>query len=405
MISVDEALQHYRDSITPLPVQTVAIADALHCVLALAPRTAIDLPPFAQSAVDGYALRTIDLEGATSANPVHLPIAADVAAGVHEVLPALPNRQCLRVMTGAPLPSACDAVVMQENVRREAGHIVVSAPIAPGRGLNKRAEEMPCGTPLGRAGQRITAGLQGALARAGVSHVKVRRPPTISVLITGDEIVPVGAASRALRPGESRDGNGLLIASWLREQGCAAPALSYVRDDPRAVAAALDHALDTSDLVITNGGTSVGDRDYIRSAAQRLGATPVFWRVAQKPGKPLYFARRGRTLLLGLPGNPGAVVAGLALHARCVLDCLQGVATPGPTLWPGRLTQALTVDAKRERLVRASHALTADGVRLTPLPGQAAHMLGNMASATALLRVPPGDRPLPVGAQLQWLAL
>lgn len=195
------------------------------------------------------------------------------------------------------------------------------------------------------------------------------------------------------------------MRSWLRERGYPEPALQYVRDDAVGVESALAAALLESDLVITTGGASVGDRDYIPAIAEQVGATPLFWKVAQKPGKPLYFARREHALLLGLPGNPAAVLVGLVVHAANILDRLQGVTPPRPMCFPGRLTDVLDADRTRERLVRASCRTTVDGVLLTPLTRQDSHMLSNLQGADALIRVPPREQPYTAGTQLNWIPL
>lgn len=405
MIAIDDALACYRDTVSPLDAQAVPACNALHHVLAAPARAGVNLPPFAQTALDGYALRSADTTAASPENPAALAVAGEIAAGVHETLAPIEPAQCLRILTGAPLPPGCDAVVAQERVDHEHGSIIVSESVASGGGINQQAEELRQGDPLGQAGQRVTPGLMAALVKAGVTDVEGHRRPRISVLVTGDEIVPAGRAPRPLRHGQIHDANGPLIRAWLHDKGYPEPAIRFVRDDAAAVEVELDAALNNSDLVLTNGGVSVGDHDYIIAAAERIGAERLFWRVAQKPGKPLYFARRGASLLLGLPGNPGSVLTGLTLHVRCVLDCLEGVTAPGPVLHPGRLAEALQPDPLRERLVRAHRDQTSDGTLLTPLPGQASHMLSNLESADALVRVPAGAEAVAAGTLLSWTPL
>lgn len=405
MISLDKALAYYDSVVSPLGTHSVKTADALNHVLAAPARSRVDLPPFTRAAVDGYALRATNTANASEINPARLKIAGDLAAGTHDSLPRIQPGQCLRILTGAPLPPDCDAVVMQEDARRDQEHITVNAPVAVGAHLHKQSEELELDELLARSGQRLTPGLLASLARAGVKSVQVYQRPRIRVLITGDEIVPAEQADRVLHPGEVYDANAPLIRTWLQARGYPEPTMRYVRDDAAVVEAELEAAFEASDLVITNGGSSAGDRDFIPSTAERLGATRVFRTVAQQPGKPLYFARHGDTPLLGLPGNPGAVLIGLVMHAPRVLDRLEGWAVPGPQLYPGRLAQPLKPTPARERLVRARRETTAHGVLLTPLPKQAAHMISNLAEADALVRIPPGDKPLPAGAPLLWTPL
>lgn len=402
MISLDDALACYQDHAIRLQSETVAIHAALGRVLAEPAAARIDLPAFAQAAVDGYALRCTDTKTATHTNPIALKINGEVAAGMDGQAAAVQPGTCVRIFTGAPLPASCDAVIRQEETTRDGANILLSDPVALGTDMRERADELQKGQQLGRAGQHISSGLLAALAMAGVSHVEVYRRPRITVLITGDEVVPAG---QKLRAGEIYDANGPLVSGWLRERGYPTPAMHYVRDDAAGVETALEVALSNADLVITTGGVSVGDRDYVPGVAEKIGATPLFWKVAQKPGKPLYFARRDNHLLMGLPGNPAAVLIGLVMHAARVLDHLEGIESPRPALYAGRLTAPLHADSKRERLVRARCETTVDGVRLSPLRKQASHMLSNLQAADVLIRVPPATQPYPAETLLYWTPL
>lgn len=403
MISIDQALAAYDRHVTPLPTEALDTRRALNRVLATAATYADDLPRFDQSALDGYALRAADVAGASPQRPVRLPLAATVAAGAHAKLAPLPPGQAVRIFTGAPLPSGADTMQPQERAQREGDTLLFTSAWPANHNIRRRGEEARAGAPLADAGQRIGPGLLAALVNAGVDSVRVHRAPRIRILVTGDELRPLGST---LQPGEIIDSNGPLAVSLLRHWGYAPAAPRTVRDDPGRLRRALGSALDQADLVLTCGGASVGERDFLADGAAALGVEKVFWRVAQKPAKPLFFGYRGSTLLLGLPGNPGAVLMGLLLHARHLLDRLEGARRPGPTWFSGRLAVAVARDARRDRLLRMRLHTDDTGVAwLQPLSQQESHMLGNLAQADVLVRVPAGDQDCAAGSCLRWTPL
>lgn len=391
MISLDQALAAYSKHLAALSSEMLGLNTALHRVLAQDVTSSTDLPRFTQSAVDGYALRSADLAGASPTQPVFLPIAGEMPAGHYAELPQLLPASCLRILTGGAVPAGADTVIPQELVERRDAGIVLHRAFAKDRNIRHRGEEIRSGALLAACGERLTPGLIAALAMAGVAEVMVYRRPRIAVLVTGDEVVTLG---QPLAAGEIPDSNGPLVNAWLQTQGYAPVAISHLRDERTRVAQALDQALTQADVVLTCGGASVGDHDHILPAAESIGVQRVFWKVAQKPGKPLYFGTRGSSLLLAFPGNPGAVLIGLVLHLRRVLDTLEGIRAPAPHWLQGRLASAVQADRERERLLRVIARIDGSGaVRLDPLPHQDSHMLSNLRSANALARLParPGD--------------
>lgn len=400
MISLNDALTAYDQALQPLPFELVPTLDALNRVLAAPAHYADDLPRFDQSAMDGYALRSTDIAAASERKPVYLPLSTTVAAGPHDELPALRPRTAARIFTGAPIPPGADCMVPQEHVLREDDRLRFTAPCPARSNIRWRGEEAVSGAPLAAAGRRIDPGLLAALVNAGVQQIVVRRQPRIRVLVTGDEIRPLGSR---LRPGEIVDSNGPLVRAVLQHWGYPAIAATPVRDHADAVTAALTQALEDADLVLSCGGASVGDRDYLPKTAQALGLRQVFWKVAQKPGKPLFFGVRDNTAMLALPGNPGAVLVGLLVHARRLLDRFEGVTDPEPRWHVGRLHSAVERDARRERLLRMHLRYDDTAVAvLQALPQQDSHMLGNLARADVLVRVPPGDSACATGEHLRW---
>lgn len=403
MISLDDALAAYAANLHALPVEMVPVTQALNRVLAQAQTSAADLPRFDQSAMDGYALRAADVASAGPDAPVRLPVGLRLAAGTHESLPALPSGVAARILTGAPLPAQADTVIPQERITLADGALLFIEPYPAQRNIRRRGEELRQGAVIAAAGQRVTPGLLASLINAGAHQLSVVRQPHVRVLTTGDEIRPVGAE---LKPGEIYDSNGPMISAMLQRWGYPAPVVEQVGDDPAAVKSALQRALQEADLVLSAGGASVGDRDFLPGTAEALGLRRVFWKVAQKPAKPLFFGVRDNHAHLALPGNPGAVLISLALHVRRALDCLEGAAQPGPAWNHARLAQPVERDSRRVRLLRMRLDHTDDGTALLQsLPKQDSHMLSNLASAQVLAWVPAGEQDCAAGTVLRWTPL
>ena len=408
MIALEDALAAYARSVRPLPVIELPVLDACGLVLAEAAHAATDLPRFDQSALDGYCFSTSDLATASDATPVRLPIVQTIAASGHRARPVLAPGTAARIFTGAMLPVGADAMQAQERAQREGDTLVFGKPFPSGRNIRRQAEELAKGTLLADAGSRIGPGLLASLVNAEVATVRVHRRPQVRIFVTGDEIRPAGTP---LKPGEIHDSNGPLIAALLRSQGIEVPAPVHLDDDPVEVRAALEQALATADLVITAGGASVGDKDFLPAAAESLGVQRVFWKVAQKPAKPLFFGIRedaghAQRLMLALPGNPGAVLISMVLHVRLVLDHLAGLKRPDLGWTWGVLDHPVDRDDERARLVRMSLRHDAQGVaRLNPLPKQDSHMLSNLGRADVLVWVEAGNDEVAAGQPLRWIPL
>lgn len=403
MIPLEDALAAYPQNLRALPGESIPVTRSLNRVLAQPQTARTDLPRFDQSAMDGYAFRAADLADASDAAPLRLPISAKLPAGTHEHLRPLQAGTAARILTGAPLPPGADTVIPQERVTREGDELVFTAPYPAQRNVRWRGEELKQGAPIAAEGQRVTPGLLAALVNAGVDEVAVFRQPRIRVLITGDEIRPLGTP---LKTGEIHDSNGPLIGAVLQRWGYPAPTIEHVPDDPQKVRDALGRALEEADLILSAGGASVGDHDFLPGTAEALGLRRVFWKVAQKPAKPLFFGLRDNRVHLALPGNPGAVLISLALHVRRVLDCFEGLAQPGPHWNAGRLAETVERDQQRVRLLRMRLDHDADGIALLhPLPKQDSHMLSNLASAQVLAWVPSGADDCAAGSVLRWIAL
>lgn len=397
MIGVDEALARIASALPALPLETVATRKALGRVLAAPAHTAHPLPLFDQSAVDGYAVRQADLQRI----PATLPLATTVAASAQRERTRLAAGTAARIFTGGLLPDNADTVVRQELTRRDGDMVTILEAVTPGTDLRREGEELARDSVVAEAGTRVTPGLLAALELAGAHEITVYRVPRIAVLITGDEVVPHGAK---LLLGQVPDANGPLIDAQLAHWGSPPLSIDYVTDHEDAVREALARSFARADLVLTSGGVSVGDFDFIPTVAERLGAERVLWKVAQKPGMPLYVARHGASLLFGLPGNPASVLVNLQVYVRDALDRMLGL-NPGAR-WRHAIAPA-RLHREREKTFWLRAIADADPqgqLRLQTLSGQASHMLGNLARANALVRVPGLHEQSGVDT-LRWLSL
>lgn len=398
LLSIEQAFQRLAESIIPLPAEFLPLDQTLGRVLASDVHAACDLPPFDQSAMDGYAVRHADL----SRHPL-LPVASTIAAAAQDRWPKLAPGQAARIYTGGVLPDGADTVIQQELALREGDEVSFRAALERGANVRRQGEELRSGARIAEAGQRVTPGLIGACAAANLPSLVVYRAPRIRLLVSGDEVVPAGST---LRNGEVADANGPLMSAWFRAQGYPAPSVVRVVDEPDVVRAALQAAFEEADLIVSSGGVSVGDRDLIGPEAEGLGARRLFWKIAQKPGKPLFVAQRGASLLMGLPGNPASVLVNLVSFVRLALDRLEGGRAQKPVFRTGLLAAATGSDSRREVWLRARAVIEPDGViRLYALPNQASHMLSNLVSANALAWLPVSEAPIPAGTSVPWLEL
>jgi len=392
LLGIDDALAEVLARVPPAVAEDVPVAAAAGRVLAAEARARVDLPPFASSAMDGYAVRAADTPGT-------LPVVGQSAAGA-PLGRALQPGESVVISTGAVVPEGADSVVPVERSEPD-GDGVRLEEVRTGQHVRPRGGDVRSGETIGVAGQLLGAAQVGALAAIGLATVAVSRRPRVAVLATGSELRPPG---EPLAPGQIYESNTTLIAAQVESAGGEALVLPPVADDPAATRDALAWGLE-ADVLITSGGVSVGRHDLVRAALRELGAVEVFWRVAVKPGKPVAFATRETTLVFGLPGNPVSSLVGFELFVRPALRALQGVAQPQPAFLPGRSAVDLPRTAERDELVRARRQVEPDGVVLQPLSGQDSHMIARAFPADALVLVPRGDGVIPAGAPVSYLSL
>jgi molybdopterin molybdotransferase len=393
LLSIDEAIDLILSRVTPLEVEDVPLADAAGRVTAEPAHSAVDLPPFPSSAMDGFALRAADTPGT-------LPVVARVAAGRPAPRP-LTAGEAMAIATGGVVPDGADSVVPIEVVTETDSTVAVAGNVAQGDNVRTRGGDLLAGDVVVEPGVRLGPAHLGALAAAGVTSVRCARPPRVAVIVTGTEL---RAPGEPLEPGQIYDANGFILAAQLRSAGAVVERLPFVTDDEAATRAAIERGL-TADALVTTGGVSVGVYDLVRAAEAELGVEEIFWRVAMQPGKPVAFGVRDRTLVFGLPGNPVSSLVGFELFVRPALLALQGLAEPRPAFRPGRLAAPARRLAARDALLRARSRVEGDTVLLEPLTGQQSHMIAHAATADVLVLVPRGDGELPTGSPVSYLSL
>ena len=395
LVSIEEAQRLILERAVPLPSERVPIDEAAGRVVVEPVRAAADLPPFASSAMDGFALRASD-------SPGTLPIGFRIAAGKPSPRPLEPG-EAMGIATGGVVPAGADAVVPIEYVVDCDNEVEIPEAVAAGANVRPAGGDVAAGDVVLPAGLALGAAQLGAAAAAGAGEVVSTRRPRAAVLATGSELQLPG---RPLAPGQVYEVNSVMLAAQLASTGALVERLRSVEDDEDAHLRALRRGLE-ADVLVTSGGVSVGPHDLVRGALGSLGAEEVFWGVAVKPGKPISFGVHGRTLIFGLPGNPVSSLVGFELFVRPALLALQGVADPLPRREPGVLAAPVRRNPHRDELVRALRRVDgAEGaVELEPLRGQDSHMIARAAAADSLVLVRAGEGVLPAGAAVEYFRL
>lgn len=381
-LTVDEALERILGGVLSLPPHEVALLDALGAVLAEDAVAVHDVPPFTNSAMDGYAVRGEDVATA----PARLRVVGDIAAGAYPTRLVGPG-EAMRIMTGAPMPDGADTVVRVEDT--DNGMDVVTVERATERGLSVRGrgEDLRGGEVVIPGGTVLRPAEIGVLATTGRPRVRVVRRPRVAVLSTGDEVVELDAP---IGPGQIRDANRYSLSAAVGAAGCVAWTLGIVADTPDALRAALRDA-SSADAVVTSGGVSVGDHDHVKPVVGEMG-TMDFWSIAIRPGRPLAFGelRDGprRVPIFGLPGNPVSALLTFELFVRPALLRMAGHANVARPRARARLLERVDKPAQLRFFARGIHDASDDTVRTTGPQGSG--ILRSMSLANCLIDLPPG---------------
>jgi len=396
LLSFATALERVLERARPLDAERVGVdSAALGRVLAEDARSPVDLPPFPSSAMDGFAVRAGDTPGT-------FPVAVRIAAG-RPAPRALGPREAMGIATGAVVPDGADAVIPIEDVVDHDNEVEVPEVVTCGANVRSSGSDLRAGDVVFSRGNLLGPSALAAIAAAGIGGVLCARRPFIAVIVTGSELEPPGTP---LRPGAIYDANTPLLAAQARTAGAEVRLTRVVVDEEGRHREALAEALAARiDVLLTSGGVSVGPHDLVRSTAAALGVEEVFWGVAVRPGKPLFFGVHENTLVFGLPGNPVSSLVGFELFIRPALLALQGAAEPGPAFEAGILARAVRRNGARDQLVRARRRDGEHGSMLEPLSGQESHMIARAAQADALVLVRRGEGELAAGDAVQFLRL
>lgn len=390
LLPVDEALQRLKEQVKPLTdTETIPLADSLHRVLAKPVHSTIQVPPYANSSMDGYAINLDDWNDDPSQL---LPISQRIAAG--SVGYTLQKKTVARIFTGAPIPEGANAVVMQELCTTKAVEgvecISISQLPKANENIRRAGEDIQSGSCMFEAGHQLRAQDIGLLASVGVTVVDVYRQLRVAVFFTGDEIVEPG---QSLAPGQIYNSNRYTLTAMLSRLGCKVIDLGNVEDTLAATIAAFKEAAGAADLIMTSGGVSVGEEDHIRPALESLGELDI-WRISIKPGKPLAFGKMNNIPFIGLPGNPVSVFATTCVLARPYIKAMQGMPFAEVKGIPVRAGFEINYSVRRQEYLRVRLRADASGEQCLELfANQSSGVLTSASWADGFAVIREGESP------------
>ena len=378
LISLEEAQAKMLAQLQPLRDRvSVPLADAVGRITALPVTSPIDVPPFDNSAMDGYAVRLADIH---ADQPLKIAGKAFAGAPFNGDWPA---GSAVRIMTGAPVPPGCEAVVMQEETREVEDGIVINAPVRAGQNIRLIGEDIRRDQPVLAAGVRLGAAELPLLASLGLAEVSVLRKLRVAVFSTGDELQPVG---QPLASGQIYDTNRFAVSLMLRKLGCEVIDLGIIKDDPQALRRAFEEADRQADVVISTGGVSVGEADFTKTMLDELGVI-TFWKLAIKPGKPFAFGRLASSWFCGLPGNPVSAAVTFYQLVQPLLAALTGQSeSPLPPRLRARAASRLKKSPGRLDFQRGVMRRGADGeLEVRSTGHQGSHVFSSFAAANCFI--------------------
>jgi molybdopterin molybdotransferase len=376
LMAYRDAVDQILSAISPIPPQAVPVERALGLVTAEAVIAPIDVPGFDNSAMDGYAVRAADIDAPGTV----LRLIDDLPAGSDPHIEIGPGTAAT-IMTGAPLPPGADAVVPWEDTERREGEVVVLRETKSGKHVRPAGEDVRAGGEVIPAGTELRPVHLGVIASLGLREVRAHPRPRVAILSTGDELAAPGDA---LKPGHVYDANGALLSAACVRAGAEVDAMALIGDEPDVIASWLRQVARHVDLIVTTGGASVGEHDWIRSILEAEGDLTL-WRIAIKPGKPVAFGRFDGTPVLGLPGNPGSAFVGMHVFVARAIRAMAARTVEPPSV-RARLGAAVKGSPSRTMFAR----VRLDGETATPLPQQSSVVLSNIIPADGFAIVPPG---------------
>ncbi|MGI8863423.1 MAG: molybdopterin molybdotransferase MoeA [Solirubrobacteraceae bacterium] len=390
LITIAQAREQVLSQVTQLAAELVDLDGGLERVLAGEILAAGDVPAFASSAMDGYAVQS---GGAGR----RLELIGESRAGSPSVL-TVADGQAIRISTGAAVPAGANAVIRQEDVRETSARaILTGADVREGANVRGAGEDMRRGASVLQRGTLLGPAELGAAAAAGAGELPVTRRPVVSVLCTGDEL---RAPGEPLGPGEIHNSNAPMLIGLARRSGAIATGAQRLADDRGATEQGLEEALAGSDVVVVSGGVSVGPHDHVKPALAALNVDERFWRVALQPGKPTWFGTRGSKLVFGLPGNPVSAVVTFALFVAPALAALLGQRPSDSQPTTATLGVGVSQNPDREQALRVKARYTRGGLTVTPNGPQGSHIVSSLVGADALALIPRGTGELPAGSSV-----
>lgn len=400
--SVDAHLADIMAVVRPLAPLGLTLPDAHGCVLAEDVTAGFPLPPFENSAMDGYAVRSVDVAGAREDAPVVLPVTGDVAAGSTTPY-TVQSGLCVRIMTGAPVPPGADAVIPVEWTDGGVAQVAIRRPAEPGHNIRRAGEDVTAGALVMPAGSHLGAAQVGLLAAVGRERVQARPRPRVVVLSTGSELVEPGTP---LAHGQIPDSNSYMLTTAARESGAIAFRVGIVPDDPRTLLDALEDQLIRADLVVTSGGVSVGAYDVVKEVLGRLGEVR-FEKVAMQPGMPQGFGAIGPDAIpfFGLPGNPVSAFVSFEVFVRPAIRRMLGVEPIYRPQVRARLTAPLRAPAGKRQYARGRLSVQEGTYVVDPVGGTGSHLLASLAQANCFVVVPEEATEVPEGATVSVMVL
>ncbi|MDZ7374302.1 MAG: molybdopterin molybdotransferase MoeA [candidate division KSB1 bacterium] len=395
MVTIEEAVRLVRENLPPRRTEILPLLDAGGRVLArrvVAPEPA---PRYTNAAMDGFAVRWSDVEPALHGRPVVLQVIGESQAG-SPFGGTVEQGQAVRISTGAMLPQGADTVVPVEDTQANKGTVTVVRADRQGQHVRLVGEDIAEGEILFEPGVELTPPRLAALAALGIREVEAFSEPRVALLITGNELV----AEEAVAPWQIHDANGPMLELVFRALGAKVVRRTRTQDQPEAIAQAIAAGYQEADLVVLTGGVSVGPHDYVKAAASAAGFQPIFWRVWQKPGKPLFVASCRNCLLMGLPGNPVSAFVCAVYYLAPAIRWLRG-GEFGWDLVSARLAQAVTNSSERPTFFQARTRRTSDGqMEIVPHAKQGSHILTSIAHANSMFLV-AAETGLPAGTAVQ----
>ncbi|OMP65752.1 molybdopterin molybdotransferase MoeA [Domibacillus epiphyticus] len=400
-IPVKEAIERVMERARPLNSEIVPLDLAYGRILAESIIASHSVPPFDRSPYDGFAVRSIDTNGASGDSRISFKVVDHIGAGTVS-MHTIGEREAVRIMTGAPLPDGADAVVMLEQTVIDGDTFTIRKSFSPLENVSLKGEDAKEGEMIVEAGTYIHPGIIAVMATFGYAKVSVSKKPVVGLLATGTELLEV---SDPLEPGKIRNSNGPMIAAQLARMGIEYRLLGTLPDDEEACYELVKKAVDECDAVITTGGVSVGDFDFLPAIYKRLGADVLFNKVAMRPGSVTTVAHVNNTFLFGLSGNPSACFTGFELFARPAFLLMMGCDKPYLPYEKAILTEDFTKANPFSRFIRAVYESTPNGAFVKPAGFNKSNAVTSIARGNSFIVLPGGTRGFQKGDEVDVLLL